>query len=197
MSEEKNHPNSEGKNLTGSTGDKGDVGAEEITEADRNKLDSNFAFKLVDTLIGFNKQEITSTELPLKFFTLEEVSCFSMFAQAAPIIPIPSIYPESGFLFFKGVPVPKGANLTTSGLAELEQALSSSTNIGTGDLNLADLAPDMINSYQIASKIYNDRVDKMRSSYFATVKDAKSQVIEVSAAVVCAFVIIIILARLL
>jgi hypothetical protein len=55
----------------------------------------------------------------------------------------------------------------------------------------------MINSYQIATQIYNDRVDKVRASYLANVKNAKTQVMEVSAAVVCGFVIILTLASIL
>jgi hypothetical protein len=64
-------------------------------------------------------------------------------------------------------------------------------------LHLSDLAPDLLNSYQIATEIYNDKVSKVRASYIANVKNAKSQVLEISAAVVCGFVIILTLARLI
>ena len=45
-------------------------------------------------------------------------------------------------------------------------------------------------------RIYNDRVEKIRSSYLANVKSAKSQVMEMSAAVVCGTVIILTLVSL-
>ena len=54
----------------------------------------------------------------------------------------------------------------------------------------------MINAYQMGTQIYNDRLDKVRASYFVNVKNAKTQVVEVSAAVVCGFVIILTLASL-
>ena len=41
---------------------------------------------------------------------------------------------------------------------------------------LSDLGSDMINAYQIATQIYNDRVEKIRTSYLANVKNAKAQV---------------------
>jgi hypothetical protein len=59
------------------------------------------------------------------------------------------------------------------------------------------MADDMINAYQIATQIYNDRVEKIRATYLANVKNAKTQVMEVSAAVACGFVIILTLASLI
>ena len=58
-------------------------------------------------------------------------------------------------------------------------------------MQLSDLGSDMINAYQTATQIYNDRLEKIRTSYLANVKNAKSQVMEISAAVVCGFVIIL------
>ena len=62
--------------------------------------------------------------------------------------------------------------------------------------SLSDLEPDMLNSFQIATQIYNNRVEKTRVSYLANVRAAKGQVTEISAAVVCGFVIILTLASL-
>ena len=61
---------------------------------------------------------------------------------------------------------------------------------------MSDLGSDMINAYQIATQIYNDRVEKIRTSYLANVKNAKAQVIEISAAIVCGSVIILTLVSL-
>jgi len=166
------------------------------TQADSHRLEADFALSLVNTLIGFNNQEFSSFEIPSQFSAREETCCFALFAQAAPITPIPASYPEGNFLFFKGVPVPHAANLTPAGLDEIEQVLGSNYSIGFGDLNLADLDPVMINSHQMAVKIYNDRVDKMRTTYLATVKDAKSQVTEVCVAALCGFAVVLILVSL-
>ena len=165
-------------------------------DAESHRIEADLALQLVDTLIKFNNEEFSSIEIPNRFTGREEMSCFALFAQAAPITPILASYPEGGFLFFKGVSVPKSANLTSTGLSEIEQVLRSNYSVSFGDLNLADLEPVMINSYQMAAKIYNDRVDKMRVSYSANVKNAKAQVVEVSVAALCGFAVILILASL-
>ena len=173
------------------------VEAESEAEVDLQRQEADFALKLVDTLVGFNDQQISSYELPNRFFTTEELNCFCLFANSLPINALPAIYPENGFLLFRGVPVPKSVNLTSSGLEEIEYILQSSNSIELKSLHLSDLAPDLLNSYQIATEIYNDKVNKVRASYMANVKNAKSQVLEISAAVVCGFVIILTLARLI
>ena len=173
------------------------VEAEAEAEVDLQRQEADFALKLVDTLVGFNDQQISSYELPNRFFTTEELNCFCLFANSLPINALPAIYPENGFLLFRGVPVPKSVNLTSSGLEEIEYILQSSNSIELKSLHLSDLAPDLLNSYQIATEIYNDKVNKVRASYMANVKNAKSQVLEMSAAVVCGFVIILTLARLI
>ena len=167
------------------------------SESEQQKFESDFALKMVDTLVSFNDQQISSYELPNRFFTKDELSCFGLFSKSVPVNPLPAIYPEDGFLLFRGVPVPKSVNLTSANLEEIEHILQTSNSTDLNSIHLSDLAPDMINSYQMATQIYNDRVEKIRSSYLANVKNAKTQVMEVSAAVVCGFVIILTLASLL
>ena len=167
------------------------------SESEQQKFESDFALKMVDTLVSLNDQQISSYELPNRFFTKDELSCFGLFSKSVPVNPLPAIYPEDGFLLFQGVPVPKSVNLTSANLEEIEHILQTSNSIDLNSIHLSDLAPDMINSYQMATQIYNDRVEKIRSSYLANVKNAKTQVMEVSAAVVCGFVIILTLASLL
>ena len=167
------------------------------TEAEQHKFEADFALKMVDTLVSFNTQQISSYEILNRFFTADEVSCFGLFAKSVPTSPVPAIYPENAFLLFRGVPVPNSINLTSSSLEEIVNTLQTSNSTDLNNLNLADFAPDMINAYQIATQIYNDRVDKVRASYLANVKNAKTQVMEVSAAVVCGFVIIVTLASIL
>ena len=87
-------------------------------------------------------------------------------------------------------------DLNTPSIEEIEKSIKSSISEEALGQQLSDLGSDMINAYQIATQIYNDRVEKIRISYLANVKNAKSQVMEISAAVVCAFVIILTLLNL-
>ena len=154
------------------------------SEEEQQKFESDFALKMVDTLVSFNGQQISINELPNRFFTKDELSCFGLFAKSVPVNPLPAIYPENGFLLFRGVPVPTTLNLTSANLEEIQYILSTLNSIDLNSLHLSEFAPDMINAYQIATQVYNDRLDKARASYFANVKNAKTQVVEVSAALV-------------
>ncbi|MDB2452955.1 hypothetical protein N9X02_04600 [Planktomarina temperata] len=180
--------------------DKGsDEHADQIvrSEIDQQKFESDFAIKMVDTLVAINEQQISSYELPNRFFTTDEINCFGFFSNSVPINPVPAVYPEDGFLLFRGVPVPKSVNLTSASLEEIEHIIRSNVPDDVQGQQLSDLGSDMINAYQIATQIYNDRVEKIRTSYLANVKNAKSQVIEISAAIVCGSVIILTLVNLL
>ena len=166
------------------------------SEAEQQEFESDFALKMVDTLVSFNNQQISLHELPNRFFTKDELACFGLFAKSVPINPLPAIYPENGFLLFRGVPVPKSVNLTSINLEEIQHTLQTSNSIDLNNLHLSEFPPDMINAYQMGTQIYNDRLDKVRDSYFSNVKNAKTHVVEVSAAVACGFVIILTLASL-
>ena len=188
----------EDENKTANEGEDHEVtpDADIRSEAEQQKFESDFALKIVDTLVSFNDQQISLHELPNRFFTKDELACFGLFAKSVPLNPLPAIYPENGFLLFRGVPVPKALNLTSINLEEIQNALQTSNSIDLNNLHLSEFAPDMINAYQMGTQIYNDRLDKVRASYFVNVKNAKTQVVEVSAAVVCGFVIILTLASL-
>ena len=192
MAEEDLVPELNGENIQTSESE-----IEVRSEQEQQKFESDFALKMVDTLVNFNDQQISSYELPNRFFTKDELSCFGLFSKSVPVNPLPAIYPEDGFLLFRGVPVPKSVNLTSANLEEIEHILQTSNSTDLNSIHLSDFAPDMINAYQMATQIYNDRVEKIRASYLANVKNAKTQVMEVSAAVVCGFVIILTLASLL
>ena len=166
------------------------------SEQEQQKFESDFAIKMVDTLVAINEQQISSYELPNRFFTTDELTCFNFFSNSVPVNPLPAVYPENGFLLFRGVPVPKSVNLMSASLEEIENTIKSSVPVDAHGQQLSDLGSDMINAYQIATQIYNDRVEKIRTSYLANVKNAKAQVMEISAAVVCAFVIILTLLSL-
>ena len=161
------------------------------TEVDRKQTETDFALQLVETLISLNNDEISSYEAINRFTTKAELSCLIIFARSIPLSPIAAVYPENAFLIFKGVAVPKSVNLTQDKLTEIEERIMASNDISNDNLHLLDLPPEMLNAFEIAVTIYNGKAEKIRTSYLAAVKNAKSQVIEVSAAVVCVAIIII------
>ena len=46
------------------------------SEQEQQKFESDFAIKMVDTLVAINEQQISSYELPNRFFTTDELNCF-------------------------------------------------------------------------------------------------------------------------
>ena len=161
------------------------------TEVDTNQTETDFAIQLVETLISLNNDEISSYEAINRFTTKAELSCLIIFARSVPLSPIAAVYPEAAFLIFKGVAVPKSVNLTQEKLTEIEEKIMASNDIENDNLHLLGLPPEMLTAFEIAVTIYNGKTEKIRTSYLAAVKNAKSQVIEVSAAVVCVSIIII------
>ena len=160
-------------------------------EAGTEQTETDFAIQLVETLISLNNDEISSYEAINRFTTKAELSCLIIFARSIPLSPIAAVYPENAFLIFKGVAVPKSVNLTQENLTEIEERIMASNDISNDNLHLLDLPPEMLNAFEIAVTIYNGKAEKIRTSYLAAVKNAKSQVIEVSAAAVCVAIIII------
>jgi len=160
-------------------------------EVDTKQTETDFAIQLVETLISLNNDEISSYEAINRFTTKAELSCLIIFARSVPLSPIAAVYPEGAFLIFKGVAVPKSVNLTQEKLTEIEEKIMASNDIGNDNLHLLDLPPEMLTAFEIAVTIYNGKAEKIRTSYLAAVKNAKAQVIEVSAAVVCVSIIVI------
>jgi len=160
-------------------------------EVDTKQTETDFAIQLVETLISLNNDEISSYEAINRFTTKAELSCLIIFARSIPLSPIAAVYPEAAFLIFKGVVVPKSVNLTQETLTEIEEKIMASNDIENDNLHLLDLPPEMLTAFEIAVTIYNGKTEKIRTSYLAAVKNAKAQVIEVSAAVVCVSIIII------
>lgn len=158
---------------------------------DTQQTETDFAIQLVETLISLNNDEVSSHEAINRFTSKAELSCLIIFARSIPLSPIAAVYPENAFLIFKGVAVPKSVNLTQESLTEIEERIMASNDISNENLHLLDLPPEMLNAFEIAVTIYNGKAEKIRTSYLAAVKNAKSQVIEVSAAAVCVAIIII------
>ena len=50
------------------------------SEQEQQKFESDFAIKMVDTLVAINEQQISTYELPNRFFTTDELSCFGFVA---------------------------------------------------------------------------------------------------------------------
>ena len=99
------------------------------------------------------------------------------------------MYPETPFLFFKGVLFPRSYDLTEEIAMDIETFMKGRNSEYFKDLHLHDLDPYYLDAYESAVRIYNDMVEKTRDSYHANVKLAKSQVMELSAVFVCLVII--------
>lgn len=154
-------------------------------------VSADFAFKLVNAVKSMNLGEISYYELVNSFVLADELKCLYLFVKALPYQPIIPIYPETPFLFFKGVPVPRAYDLSEEIARDIENFMKGQNSEYYTDLRLHDLDGAYLDSYESAIRIYNDMVDKTRRSYQENVKLAKSQVFEISAVLVCMFVIIL------
>ena len=161
-----------------------------------SKISDDFAFKLVNAVKSMNQGEISYYELINSFSLADELQCLYLFVKALPYDPIIPIYPETPFLFFKGVPVPRAFDLSDERARDIENFMKGQNSEYYKDLRLHDLDSNYLDAYESAIRIYNDLLDKTRRSYQENVKLAKSQVFEVSAVLVCLFVIIITLVGL-
>jgi len=151
------------------------------------------AFRLLKSL---NNEEITHYEMVNLFTSPEELRCLFLFIRALPYNPIVKIYPEAPFLFFKGITVPKSFDLSEEMVRDIETFMKGQNSEYYSDLRLHDLEQPFIDAYESAIRIYNDMVEKTRASYISNVKQAKSQVIEISAAIICGLVVILALVGL-
>ena len=152
---------------------------------------SEFALKMINAVKSMNMEEISHYEMVNSFTLADELKCLFMFIKALPYNPIVPMYPETPFLFFKGVVVPRSFDLTEEIAMDIETFMKGKNSEYFKDLHLHDLDPYYLDAYESAVRIYNDMVEKTRTSYLSNVKQAKSQVIEISAAVVCALVVVL------
>ena len=165
---------------------------EDIQEDNENsKLSSEFAMKLVNAVKSLNNQEINHYEMVNLFNSADELRCLFLFIRALPYNPIARIYPEAPFLFFKGVKVPQSFDLSEEMARDIEIFMYGQNSEYYTDLRLHDLEQPYLDAYESATRIYNDMVEKTRDSYHASVKLAKTQVFEISAVLVCLFVLLI------
>ena len=151
---------------------------------------SAFALKMINAVKSMNLEEITHYEMVNSFALANELKCLFMFIKALPYSPIIPMYPEAPFLFFKGVPLPRSFDLSEEMADDIETFMKGQNSDYFDELHLHDLDPYYLDAYESAVRIYNDMVEKTHVSYLSNVKQAKSQVVEISAALVCGFVVI-------
>ena len=165
--------------------------AEENTVEADLKATAEFALKLVNAVKSMNLSEISYYEMINSFSLEDELKCLYLFIKALPYDPIIPIYPETPFLFFKGVPIPRAFDISEETARDIENFMKGQNSAYYTDLRLHDLDQNYLDSYESAIRMYNDMLDKTRRSYQENVKLAKSQVMEISAVLVCLLVIII------
>jgi hypothetical protein len=165
----------------------------EIQEDETSNLveSSEFALKMINAVKSMNIDEISHYEMVNSFTLADELKCLFMFIKALPYSPIVPMYPEAPFLFFKGVPLPRSFDLSEEIASDIETFMKGRNSDYFNELHLHDLDPYYLDAYESAVRIYNDMVEKTRGSYLSNVKQAKSQVVEISAALVCGFVVIL------
>ena len=151
---------------------------------------SEFALKMINAVKSMNLEEITHYEMVNSFALANELKCLFMFIKALSYSPIIPMYPETPFLFFKGVPLPRSFDLSEEMANDIETFMKGQNSDYFDELHLHDLDPYYLDAYESAVRIYNDMVEKTHVSYLSNVKQAKSQVVEISAALVCGFVVI-------
>lgn len=168
--------------------DDGEVSGEEELSHEK----SEFALKLVNAVKSMNSGEFTYHEMINSFVLADELKCLFLFIKALPYNPISRIYPETPFLIFKGVVKPSMFDLSEETARDIENYMKGQNSEYYADLRLHDLEQYYLDAYESAVRIYNDMAEKTRNSYHAAVKQAKSQVIEISAVFVCLFIIAIV-----
>jgi hypothetical protein len=181
------------ENDISSASDTDEPGEDEIKPLQES---SEFALKMINSVKEMNSGQLSHYEMVNSFSLTDELKCLFMFIQALPHRPIVLMYPETPFLFFKGVTLPRSYDLTEEMARDVETFMKGNNSDYFNDLHLHDLESYYLDAYESAIRIYNDMVEKTRASYLSNVKQAKSQVIEISAAIVCGLVVVLALVGL-
>ena len=158
--------------------------------------DTEFGIKLVNSVKAMNLGEISYHEMVSNFTLADDLKCLYLFLKAAPYSPIAPIYPQEPFFLFKGVKVPGAFDLSESEAVTITTYMESEHPEYFHELRLHDLDQYHIDAYERAIRIYNDMVDKTRSSYHSQVKEARSQIIEISAVLICLSIILVVMVGL-
>ena len=158
--------------------------------------DTEFGIKLVNLVKAVNLGEISYHEMVSNFTLADDLKCLYLFLKAAPYSPIAPIYPQEPFFLFKGVKVPGAFDLSESEAVTITTYMESEHPEYFHELRLHDLDQYHIDAYERAIRIYNDMVDKTRSSYHSQVTEARSQIIEISAVIICLSIILVVMVGL-
>ena len=75
---------------------------------------------MINAVKSMNMEEISHYEMVNSFTLADELKCLFMFIKALPYNPIVPMYPETPFLFFKGVVVPRSFDLTEEIAMDIE-----------------------------------------------------------------------------
>jgi len=173
-----------------------DTGQVNDEDARHIESDTEFGIKLVNSVKAMNLGEISYHEMVSNFTLADDLKCLYLFLKAAPYSPIAPIYPQEPFFLFKGVKVPGAFDLSESEAVTITTYMESEHPEYFHELRLHDLDQYHIDAYERAIRIYNDMVDKTRSSYHSQVKEARSQIIEISAVIICLLIILVVMVGL-
>jgi len=173
-----------------------DTGQVNDEDARHIESDTEFGIKLVNSVKAMNLGEISYHEMVSNFTLADDLKCLYLFLKAAPYSPIAPIYPQEPFFLFKGVKVPGAFDLSESEAVTITTYMESEHPEYFHELRLHDLDQYHIDAYERAIRIYNDMVDKTRSSYHSQVKEARSQIIEISAVIICLSIILVVMVGL-
>ena len=125
---------------------------------------SEFALKMINSVKEMNSGQLSHYEMVNSFSLTDELKCLFMFIQALPHRPIVPMYPETPFLFFKGVTLPRSFDLTEEMARDVETFMKGNNSDYFNDLHLHDLESYYLDAYESAIRIYNDMVAKSRDS---------------------------------
>jgi len=173
-----------------------DTGQVNDEDARLIESDTEFGIKLVNSVKAMNLGEISYHEMVSNFTLADDLKCLYLFLKAAPYSPIAPIYPQEPFFLFKGVKVPTAFDLSESEAVTITTYMESEHPEYFHELRLHDLDQYHIDAYERAIRIYNDMVDKTRSSYHSQVTEARSQIIEISAVIICLSIILVVMVGL-
>ena len=177
--------------INNAEGHEGDILDEDPVEGRKEQESSELAFKLINVIKTLNTAEISHHELTHSLTVTDELKCLYLIIKSLPYHPISAIYPETDFFFLKGVPIPKAYDLSEDTVEEVERILKNRNSEDIGELHLRDLDQYYLDAYEGAVGMYHEMVERSKNSYNASVKQAKSQVIEISSALVCGLVIVL------
>ena len=134
-----------------------EVEKEEAVEPEES---SELALRMINSVKSLNSDQISHYEMVNSFTLADELKCLYLFIKSLPHNPILPMYPETPFLFFKGVSLPKSFNLTEEVANDIENFIKGKNSEYFDELHLHDLSPHYLDAYESGVQMYNDMVEK-------------------------------------